>query len=159
MTHAPFALWTIAQDGSPAPAAGPVVPVGVRQGSDAAAPLNGTATTQPAGPGPGTPARSGMDPIFWLLPAMLLVMVLISVFGGRKEKKRRQELLANIKKGDRVQTLGGIIGTIVEMGDDDVVLRIEEGRLRIAKSAVQGIVQPSRAAGAVEAKPEAKAAV
>ncbi|MDX2132534.1 MAG: preprotein translocase subunit YajC [Planctomycetota bacterium] len=162
MTNVDFGLWIVAQAGTETPGttAGPVVPIGVR-GSDAttgAAPVTGAPT--PGGPPPGPAPKSGMDPIFWILPAMLLVMVLVSVFGGRKEKKRRQELLAGIKRGDRVQTMGGIIGTIAELGDDDVVLRLEEGRVRVAKSAIQGVLQSTRAPGAtVESKPEVKAPV
>ena len=97
-----------------------------------------------------------MDMIFWLLPVMLVVMILFSVLSGRKEKKKKQELVSAIKKHDKVQMLGGIIGTVAEVGDDDIVLRVEEGRIRFAKSAVAAVITSAKASGSVESKPESK---
>lgn len=109
-------------------------------------------TGQPQSPG-------GMGAIFWLLPAMLLVMVLLQVTGARKEKKRRAEMMAQIKKGEKVQTAGGLIGTIMEVGETDVVLRLEEGRARVLKSSIALVTGAKPANGTVEAKPDVKATV
>jgi preprotein translocase subunit YajC len=74
---------------------------------------------------------------------MLLVIVVLWIFlmgGNRKEKKRRQQMLASLGKGDRVQTVGGILGTIVEVRDDELVVKVDENtnsRLRFARSAIQ----------------------
>ncbi len=96
----------------------------------------------------------------WLLPGMLVVMILMSWLSSRKDKKRQAELMANIKKGDRVQMMGGIIGSIVELGDTEVVLRVEEGRIRFARTAIVGLVQSRNgAASSLEAKPDAKVSV
>jgi len=124
---------------------------------NAAAPLAGTVTAQGTVP-PASGARpgGGMDMIFWLLPVMLVVMILFSVLSGRKEKKKKQELVSAIKKHDKVQMLGGIIGTVAEVGDDDIVLRVEEGRIRFAKSAVAAVITSAKASGSVESKPESK---
>lgn len=56
-------------------------------------------------------------------------------------KKKREELNNSLGKGDTVQTIGGIIGEVVEMGDNDLVLKVVDGRIRFAKSAVQGILK------------------
>jgi preprotein translocase subunit YajC len=48
------------------------------------------------------------------------------VLGGRKEKKKRAALMASLKKHDKVQTVGGIIGTVVELTAEEVVLRVDE---------------------------------
>jgi len=134
----------------------PVNAVGVPGGAAPAPTATNATTAAPGGaPGPGQPVAKGPDMIFWLLPGMLLVMVLVSVLGGRKEKKKRAELMASLKKGDKVQTLGGIIGTIAELGEHDAVIRLEDGRMRIARTAIQGVVGSSPVAGsALEAKPE-----
>ncbi len=144
---------SLAQAAQPtaAPAAGTVEAVGV----PGAPSSTGTPATGPGGPG-GAPAAGGMGPIMWLLPVMLVVMILVSVMGNRKEKKKQAELLSSVKKGDKVQMLGGVIGTVAEMGDTEIVLRVEEGRIRFAKSALQGLVRPSVASGTLEAKPDAK---
>jgi len=145
-----FAAWTLALQGptagaAPQPASAVGVP-GAGSTAQSATPANGQAA--PSG---------GMGMIFWMLPAMLLVMVLMQVLGARKEKKRRAEMLALITRGEKVQTMGGVIGTIIEVGDTDVVLRLEEGKVRVLKAAVQSVYAPkSQTAGTVEAKPETK---
>lgn len=87
-------------------------------------------------------------------------MLIMSWLTSRKDKKRQAELMANIKKGDRVQMLGGMIGTITELGDTEVVIRVEEGRIRFARTSIVGLVQSRGGpASAVEAKPDAKVSV
>jgi preprotein translocase subunit YajC len=49
-------------------------------------------------------------------------------------------MMASLKKQDKVQMIGGEIGTIAELTDDEVVLRVEEGRIRFARSAVQAVL-------------------
>lgn len=111
------------------------------------APRTGAA---PAGPG------SMMMPLIVL---MLVMMVLMTVFTGRKDKKRREQLLSSLKKNDKVQTIGGIIGNIAEIRNDEIVLRVDENsnvRIRFAKSAITGVLQPSTGTDrAVEEKPNA----
>lgn len=146
---------------APVQAPGPRVPGAVGAQSGTGQPL--VAPQSNGQPGPGA-APGGMNPIF-LIAFALLAMVIVTSMTGRKEKKRRAELLSSIKKYDRVQTLGGIIGTILELGESEVVLRVDEAtdtRIRFARSAIQGVVKEAKADAkqAVEAKPKnEKAAV
>ncbi len=136
----------------------------VSAGSAAAQPVTGAAGTATTAPGTITtqplPAATrpagGVDMIFWLLPVMLIVMIIFSVLTGRKEKKKKEELISAIKKHDKVQMLGGIIGSVAEVGDEDIVLRVEEGRIRFAKSAVAAVLSSAKASGSLESKPEGK---
>lgn len=95
--------------------------------------------------------------LFLLLPLVLLVALM--VFGSmsqRKEQRRRRELLASVQRNDRVQTIGGVIGTVAELTDDEIVLRVDEAsntRVRFARSAVQQVL---RKAGGVSSQTEAK---
>lgn len=139
-------LSTLAMQDAPAgpgwtgatPATGEQQPVGPRTGS------------APAGPG------SMMMPLIVL---MLVMMVLMTVFSGRKDKKRREQLISSLKKNDKVQTIGGIIGNVAEIRNDEIVLRVDENsnvRLRFAKAAITGVIQPSTGTDrAVEEKPNA----
>ncbi|MBC7835453.1 MAG: preprotein translocase subunit YajC [Phycisphaerales bacterium] len=125
-----------------------------------AGPVGSPATGQPAsatgpagGGGGGNPMSMG--PLIWLLPALLVFMVLSTVMASRKEKRRRSELMSSIKKGERVLTSGGIIGTIVEMKDEDneVVLRVDEvsnTRIRFAKSAIAQVLRGGAGGGGAE---------
>ncbi len=141
-----------------APAFADPISVGSAQPTgNAAAPLPGSVTAQGTIPPPsGARPGGGMDMIFWLLPMMLVVMIIFSVMSGRKEKKKKEELVSSIKKHDKVQMLGGIIGTVAEVGDEDIVIRVEEGRIRFAKSAVAAVINSAKASGSVESKPDSK---
>lgn len=58
----------------------------------------------------------------------------------KREQKRREELLNNLKTGDRIMTIGGIYGTITDISEKKVKLRIAENvEIEIARSAVSGL--------------------
>ncbi len=120
----------------------PAQAVGV-PGAPATSTPSGTLGTPPATP-PPSPMGGG---IIYIGIAMVAVMMVTSLLAGRKDKRKRLELMSTLKKHDKVQMLGGIIGTVAEVGDDDVVVRVEEGRIRFNKSAVQTIVTSSKARG------------
>lgn len=110
---------------------------------------------QPSTPGtPGqTPSQQAPSPLGNMLPLLFLLLLVVMFFvmssGQRREKKRRQAMLAAIKKGDRVQTVGGIIGTVVDLRDTEIVLKVDEStntRLRFARSAIQNVIEGDKAA-------------
>lgn len=79
-----------------------------------------------------------------LLLGALVFMVVMTSLSGRKERKKRMELLSGLASNDRVQTIGGVIGTIVEIRDEEVVLRVDENtntRIRFSKTAVQQVLR------------------
>lgn len=84
---------------------------------------------------------SGGDAI-WPI-GLLLAMVLfyaIMLSGNRKQKKQRQQMLAAVKKNDRVLTIGGIIGTVINVRDGEVVLKIDETN-NVKMTVVRGSIQ------------------
>lgn len=57
----------------------------------------------------------------------------------RKRQKQHQELMQELKNGDRVITAGGIYGRIESLSEDSVVLKMESGTtIRIARGSVVG---------------------
>ncbi len=56
----------------------------------------------------------------------MAVFLFISFSGSRKQQKKYREMLASIKKGDRVMTIGGIVGNVVSVKDDEIVLKVDE---------------------------------
>jgi preprotein translocase subunit YajC len=132
--------------------AAPATPGGGAAASATSGALGGTAVTgadgstaqgaQPA----AAPGGGGMNVLMVLMVPMLLVLILTSVMGSRKEKKKRADLMSSLKKHDKVQTIGGVIGTVVELGADEVVLRVDEvskTRIRFSRSAIQQVLRGS----------------
>ncbi len=102
-------------------------------------------TADGSGGGAAASPAAGDGFLFMLLP-LILLMVLFSVFGQRKERKKREALLGSIKKHDRVRTIGGVIGSVVEIKPDTIVLKVDESsntRMTFTRDAVQQVLESS----------------
>lgn len=71
---------------------------------------------------------------------LILIFVVMWFFMIRPQRKQQKELQAfrdGLKKGDKVVTVGGIFGTVDDIKDDSVLLKVDkEVKLRVAKSSV-----------------------
>jgi preprotein translocase subunit YajC len=54
----------------------------------------------------------------------------------RTRAKKQTEMAASLQIGDRVQTFGGVHGIVDSMDEDSVVLRLEDGKMRISRRAI-----------------------
>ncbi len=58
----------------------------------------------------------------------------------QKQQKARQEMLNNLKKGDKITTIGGIYGTIKEIGDDELTVKLGENlTVKMARYGVERV--------------------
>jgi preprotein translocase subunit YajC len=77
------------------------------------------------------------------LAPMLLIFVIFYVvlmLPMQRQRKALQQMIANLKKGDRVITNGGIYGEVTSVEEATVMLRIADNvRVRLAKSAISGL--------------------
>jgi preprotein translocase subunit YajC len=118
------------------------------------------AAGEPSGPGPqapgetekqAPPARTPLDR--YLLPVMLGVLLLMLFWSSRSRKKqeaKHQQMLAALKKGDKVTSIGGVVGTIVEIRDDEVVMKVDETnnvRMHFARWAIRGTGDQAKVRG------------
>jgi preprotein translocase subunit YajC len=79
-----------------------------------------------------------------LLPLVLLFVVFYFLLIRPQQKRAKQQkaFLANLKKGDRVVTSGGLYGTITGITDDAVTLEIAEKiRVKVTKGAVADVAK------------------
>jgi preprotein translocase subunit YajC len=78
-----------------------------------------------------------MLPILLLIPVMYFVMILPQ----QKRQKKWQQMLADIKPGDKVTTAGGIRGTILSLKDDSVIVKVAPDgiKMEVAKSAIASV--------------------
>ncbi len=81
----------------------------------------------------GTTSTGGSS-LFLLL--MLGAFVVLFILPQRKRKKQIETIQNALAIGDEVQTIGGIMGRVVELDDESVVIEVESGRLRFARRAI-----------------------
>ena len=82
-----------------------------------------------------------------LLPMILIFVVFyfMLIRPQRKKDKEAKQMLANLKVGDRVCTIGGIYGTIVRIKDDVLTIEVGEqkNQLVVARWAIRNVEQLS----------------
>lgn len=125
---------------------GPSLPGAPAAAAPASAPADAAAQGAAA---TGQPAGAGGTQMLIMVAVMLGAMILFQVVGGRREKKKREQMLAGIKRHDKVVTIGGIVGSVVELKDDSVILKVDETsntRITFAKSAISQVMPQEAAA-------------
>jgi len=87
------------------------------------------------------PQASQANPILSFLPLILMFVIFYFLLIRPQQKRQREhaEMVKNLKKGDRVITSGGIIGTVHTLQDDYLVLKVgdQDTKLEVLRSAVQ----------------------
>ncbi|HUW33603.1 MAG TPA: preprotein translocase subunit YajC [Planctomycetota bacterium] len=100
----------------------------------------GQSTEEKGGNGEQTPPPQGgfqSYGFFLVIAAMFAIMYFMLIRPQKKREKERRDMLSELKKGDKVVTIGGIIGTITSINDREVVLQVEDGgKLRFTRSAI-----------------------
>ena len=82
------------------------------------------------------------NPIVQFAPFLVIfaIFYFLLIMPMRKRQKKHQEMLGKLAKGDRVITSGGLFGTIVEVQEDVVTLRIAESvKVQVARSGIAGL--------------------
>ena len=79
------------------------------------------------------------------LPILLIfgIFYFLLFLPMQRQKKNQQKMLSSLQNGQTVLTSGGIVGTIISIGDDDtLVLRVKPDniKLQVARSAVSNLV-------------------
>lgn len=89
----------------------------------------------PAAPQAGNP----MGSLIWMV-LLIGVFWVVMILPQRKQQKKRKEMINALKKGDKVVTIGGIHGEIINLDEDDLWLRIaDKVEIKMAKTAVSRV--------------------
>ena len=112
--------------------------VGETSAADGSIPITGTGGTggKPAGP-------FGGSSFLVVIVLMFVVMIVFSFMGQRRDRKKREAMIGAVKKHDKVQTVGGVIGSVVEVKPDTIVLKVDESantRITFARSSIQQVL-------------------
>ena len=113
----------------------------------------------------GVSAGAGMGSTIIMLVLMLAIFYFMLIRPENKRKKEAEQMRSSVKKGDQITTIGGVIGTVVDVKENNIVLETSADQVRIefAKWAISSNETATEAAKAEakkaqEAKAKAKAA-
>ena len=82
------------------------------------------------------------NPMLQLAPLLLIFVLfyVLMIAPMRKRQKAVQQMIENLKKGDRVITNGGLFGEVAAIAGTTVVLKIADNvKVKVAKSAITGL--------------------
>ena len=135
-----------------APAAGDKAPEAPTIGKS-----SGSVTSQPTSGPTSKPAACGMlgdsNGMMFAMMGGVIVLFWFMGRGKRKQEASRRDMLGNLKKGDKVTTIGGIIGTVVDVREDEVVVKIDDdARIHMARWAIRGVGEAAKAENPERAK-------
>ena len=110
-------------------------------------------------------AAGGMGSTMFMLVAMLAIMYFLMIRPENKRKKEAEQMRSAVKKGDKVVTIGGIVGVVVDVKDNKFVMetgadqvRIELEKWALSSNETAAEAKKAEAKKAQEAKAKAKAA-
>ncbi len=88
-------------------------------------------------------APQQVNPLVQFMPIILMFVIFyfLLIRPQQKKAKHLQAMIAGIKKGDKVVTTGGILGTVSSLQDDYVVLTVggSDTKIEVLKSAIAGL--------------------
>jgi preprotein translocase subunit YajC len=86
------------------------------------------------------PGGTNLLGMLWPFLLMFAVFYFLLIRPQQKKSKARNQMLSAVKKGDKIVTIGGVHGTIVEITDDIVVLRVNDAtKMTFDRSAINSI--------------------
>ena len=90
---------------------------------------------------------SGEGGFQMFLPFLIIIMavwVVLVILPQRKEKKKRDEMLANVKKGDTIVTMGGIHGMVANVKEATVMVKVDDNvKLELSRVAISQVIKKS----------------
>ena len=88
---------------------------------------------------------------------LIVGMILMMWLPQRKQKKQFKDMMANLKTGDNIRTIGGFYGKIVQIKEDRIVFECgpDKTKLKISKNAISA-VENVDTENAIDAKIESK---
>ncbi len=90
------------------------------------------------------PAESTVSPLMQMVPYVLIVFIFYFVFfkPQKEQQKKQKDLISNLKKNDKVITAGGIHGTVVNVKEKSVIVRVDDNvKIELDKESVSTVTK------------------
>lgn len=77
------------------------------------------------------PAGGGMMSMIMMMVVMFAVLYFIMIRPENKRKKEADAMRNSVKVGDKITTIGGVMGTVCQVKDDKIVIETSADRVRV----------------------------
>jgi len=94
----------------------------------------------------GTTGGSGqMVTTFVTFGLVILIFYFLIIRPQNKKQKDAKKMIAALKKGDKVVSIGGINGTVVSVKEQSTVVKVDDNtKLEFSKSAISSVVSEGK---------------
>ncbi len=94
---------------------------------------------------PQNTAKRPSSPLVQFLPLVLIfvIMYLLLFRGPRKKQQKHKQMVQSLQKNDRVRTIGGIFGTVIDVRDDVITLKVDESnntKIKVTTGAISSVL-------------------
>lgn len=90
-----------------------------------------------------SPEGGGAASSLFILVAFIAIFYFLLIRPQRKQQKAHEQMVENLKKGDIVVTLGGIMGKIIHLDEEKVTLKTGDTRIDVERAKVGRLVNRS----------------
>lgn len=85
----------------------------------------------------GAAAGNGQWTMWLMLLLIFVIMWFFMIRPQRKQQKELEKFRSSLKKGDKIVTIGGIFGTVEDVKDKSVLIRVDDTtKLRMDKNSI-----------------------
>jgi preprotein translocase subunit YajC len=126
-------VWILAQNEAPSSITAEPV-----SGEDTSSTTTVSSDPNATGVTPGGRGTFGTYNLIFL-GVMFVLMYMLLFRGPRKKQQEHKKMVQTLSKNDKVRTIGGIIGTVVDIKDDEITLKVDESnntKIKVLPSAI-----------------------
>jgi preprotein translocase subunit YajC len=95
----------------------------------------------------GQAGGRGLAIFLFQMLAFIAIIYFLMIRPKVQQEKRHKERLSQIKRGDEVVTVGGIVGEVVHVKDDRLTIKTGEARVVVQRDRVADVREPGTATG------------
>jgi preprotein translocase subunit YajC len=77
------------------------------------------------------------------LIAIFIVMYMLLFRGPKKKQQQHQKMVQSLRRNDRVRTIGGILGTVIDVKDDEITIKVDESnntKIKVTAGAISKVL-------------------
>ena len=94
----------------------------------------------PGGEASGPAAFMGLAPFILIIG----IFYFLIIRPQNKKRKETEKMIAGIKKGDKIVTIGGLYGTVHNVKESTVILKVDDNvKVEFLRSAISSVINPS----------------